>query len=96
MPDLYVDEGELQTLSATLGERVQQMGAIIDTIPQTQNFLASAWEGEAARAAFNRMQIDEEELRYMADVLAKAQQLLDEAIQTYEETEQSVSSLWSL
>ncbi|MBF1253291.1 MAG: WXG100 family type VII secretion target [Isoptericola variabilis] len=96
MPDLYVNEGELQTLSATLGERVQQMGAIIDTIPQTQNFLASAWEGEAARAAFNRMQIDEEELRYMADVLAKAQQLLDEAIQTYEETEQSVSSLWSL
>lgn len=96
MPDLYVNEGELQTLSATLGERVQQMGAIIDTIPQTQNFLASAWDGEAARAAFNRMQIDEEELRYMADVLAKAQQLLDEAIQTYEETEQSVSSLWSL
>ncbi len=96
MPDLYVNEGELQTLSATLGERVQQMGAIIDTIPQTQNFLASTWEGEAARAAFNRMQIDEEELRYMADVLAKAQQLLDEAIQTYEETEQSVSSLWSL
>lgn len=96
MPDLYVNEGELQTLSATLGERVQQMGAIIDTIPQTQNFLASAWEGEAARAAFNRMQIDEEELRYMADALAKAQQLLDEAIQTYEETEQSVSSLWSL
>lgn len=96
MPDLYVDEGELQTLSATLGERVQQMGAIIDTIPQTQNFLANTWEGEAARAAFNRMQIDEEELRYMADVLAKAQQLLDEAIQTYEETEQSVSSLWSL
>ena len=42
------------------------------------------------------MQIDEEELRYMADVLAKAQQLLDEAIQTYEETEQSVSALWSL
>lgn len=96
MADLYVNEGELQTLSATLGERVQQMGAIIDTIPQTQNFLASTWEGEAARAAFNRMQIDEEELRYMADVLAKAQQLLDEAIQTYEETEQSVSSLWSL
>lgn len=96
MPDLYVNEGELQTLSATLGERVQQMGAIIDTIPQTQNFLANTWEGEAARAAFNRMQIDEEELRYMADVLAKAQQLLDEAIQTYEETEQSVSSLWSL
>ena len=96
MPDLYVNEGELQTLSATHGERVQQMGAIIDTIPQTQNFLASTWEGEAARAAFNRMQIDEEELRYMADVLAKAQQLLDEAIQTYEETEQSVSSLWSL
>lgn len=96
MADLYVDEGELQTLSATLGERVQQMGAIIDTIPQTQNFLANTWEGEAARAAFNRMQIDEEELRYMADVLAKAQQLLDEAIQTYEETEQSVSALWSL
>lgn len=96
MPDLYVNEGELQTLSATLGERVQQMGAIIDTIPQTQNFLANTWEGEAARAAFNRMQIDEQELRYMADVLAKAQQLLDEAIQTYEETEQSVSSLWSL
>ena len=96
MPDLYVNEGELQTLSATLGERVQQMGAIIDTIPQTQNFLASTWEGEAARAAFNRMQIDEEELRYMADALAKAQQLLDEAIQTYEETEQSVASLWSL
>lgn len=96
MPDLYVNEGELQTLSATLGERVQQMGAIIDTIPQTQNFLANTWEGEAARAAFNRMQIDEEELRYMADALAKAQQLLDEAIQTYEETEQSVSALWSL
>lgn len=75
---------------------MDQMETIIDTIPQTQNFLASAWEGEAARAAFNRMQIDEEELRYMADVLAKAQQLLDEAIQTYEETEQSVSSLWSL
>jgi WXG100 family type VII secretion target len=96
MADLYVDEGELQSLSSTLRQRVDQMETIIDTIPQTQNFLASAWEGEAARAAFNRMQIDEEELRYMADVLAKAQQLLDEAIQTYEETEQSVSSLWSL
>ena len=96
MADLYVDEGELQSLSSTLRQRVDQMETIIDTIPQTQNFLASAWEGEAARAAFNRMQIDEQELRYMADVLAKAQQLLDEAIQTYEETEQSVSSLWSL
>ena len=96
MADLYVDEGELQSLSSTLRQRVDQMETIIDTIPQTQNFLASAGEGEAARAAFNRMQIDEEELRYMADVLAKAQQLLDEAIQTYEETEQSVSSLWSL
>lgn len=96
MADLYVDEGELQSLSSTLRQRVDQMETIIDTIPQTQNFLASAWEGEAARAAFNRMQIDEEELRYMADVLAKAQQLLDEAIQTYEETEQSVSALWSL
>lgn len=96
MADLYVDEGELQSLSSTLRQRVDQMETIIDTIPQTQNFLASAWEGEAARAAFNRMQIDEEELRYMADALAKAQQLLDEAIQTYEETEQSVSSLWSL
>lgn len=96
MADLYVDEGELQSLSSTLSQRVDQMGAIIDVIPQTQNFLANTWEGEAARAAFNRMQIDEEELRYMADVLAKAQQLLDEAIQTYEETEQNVSSLWSL
>ena len=96
MADLYVDEGELQSLSSTLRQRVDQMETIIATIPQTQNFLASTWEGEAARAAFNRMQIDEEELRYMADVLAKAQQLLDEAIQTYEETEQSVSSLWSL
>lgn len=96
MADLYVDEGELQSLSSTLRQRVDQMETIIDTIPQTQNFLANTWEGEAARAAFNRMQINEQELRYMADVLAKAQQLLDEAIQTYEETEQSVSSLWSL
>ena len=91
MPDLYVNEGELQTLSATLGERVQQMGAIIDNVPQTQNYLASTWEG-----AFNRMQIDEQELRYMAEVLAQAQQRLIEALQTYEETEQTVSSLWSL
>ena len=96
MPDLYVNEGELQTLSATLGERVQQMGAIIDNVPQTQNYLASTWEGEAARAAFNRMQIDEQELRYLAEVLAQAQQRLIEALQTYEETEQTVSSLWSL
>ena len=96
MPDLYVNEGELQTLSATLGERVLQMGAMIDSIPQTQNYLASTWEGEAARAAFNRMQIDEQELRYMAEVLAQAQQHLIEALQTYEETEQTVSSLWSL
>lgn len=72
------------------------MGAMIDSIPQTQNYLASTWEGEAARAAFNRMQIDEQELRYMAEVLAQAQQRLIEALQTYEETEQTVSSLWSL
>lgn len=42
------------------------------------------------------MQIDEQELRYMAEVLAQAQQHLIEALQTYEETEQTVSSLWSL
>lgn len=96
MPDLYVDEGELQSLSSTLSQRVDHMEAIIDTIPVTMNFLANTWEGEAARAAFNRMQIDEQELRETADALSHAQQLLDEAIQTYEETEQDVSSLWSL
>lgn len=96
MADLYVDEGELQSLSSTLRQRVDHMEAIIDTIPQTQNFLANTWEGEAARAAFNRMRMDEEALRDTADALSRAQQLLDEAIQTYEETEQAVSSLWSL
>ena len=96
MPDLYVDEGELQSLSSTLSQRVDHMEAIIDTIPVTMNFLANTWEGEAARAAFNRMQIDKQELRETADALSHAQQLLDEAIQTYEETEQDVSSLWSL
>ena len=94
MPDLYVDEGELQSLSSTLSQRVDHMEAIIDTIPQTQNYLA--WEGEAARAALNRMRMDEEALRDTAEALSRARQLLDEAIQTYEETEQNVSSLWSL
>ncbi len=96
MPDLYVNEDELQSLSSTLRQRVDQMEVIIDTIPMTMNYLASTWEGEAARAAFHRMQIDEQELRATADALSQAQQLLDEAIQTYEETEQNVSSLWSL
>lgn len=96
MADLYVDEGQLQSLSSTLSQRVDHMEAIIDTIPQTQNYLASTWEGEAARAALNRMRMDEEALRDTAEALSRAQQLLDEAIQTYEETEQNVSSLWSL
>lgn len=96
MPDLYVDEGELQSLSSTLSQRVGHMEAIIDTIPQAQNYLASTWEGEAARAALNRMRMDEEALRDTAEALSRARQLLDEAIQTYEETEQNVSSLWSL
>lgn len=96
MPDLYVDEGELQSLSSTLSQRVDHMEAIIDTIPQAQNYLASTWEGEAARAALNRMRMDEEDLRDTAEALSRARQLLDEAIQTYEETEQNVSSLWSL
>ena len=96
MPDLYVDEGELQSLSSTLSQRVDHMEAIIDTIPQAQNYLASTWEGEAARAALNRMRMDEEALSDTAEALSRARQLLDEAIQTYEETEQNVSSLWSL
>lgn len=96
MPDLYVDEGELQSLSSTLSQRVDHMEAIIDTIPQAQNYLASTWEGEAARAALNHMRMDEEALRDTAEALSRARQLLDEAIQTYEETEQNVSSLWSL
>ena len=96
MPDLYVDEGELQSLSSTLSQRVDHMEAIIDTIPQTQNNFASTWEGEAARAALNRMRMDEEALRDTAEALSRARQLLDEAIRTYEETEQTVSSLWSL
>ena len=96
MADLYVDEGQLQSLSSTLSQRVDQMEAIIDSIPTTRAFLANTWEGEAARAAFYRMQIDEQELRATADALSQAQQLLDEAIRTYEETEQTVSSLWSL
>ena len=96
MPDLYVDEGELQSLSSTLSQRVDHMEAIIDTIPQAQNYLASTWEGEAARAALNRMRMDEEALRDTAEALSRARQLLDEAIQTYEDTEQNVSSLWSL
>ena len=96
MPDLYVDEGELQSLSSTLSQRVDHMEAIIDTIPQAQNYLASTWEGEAARAALNRMRMDEEALRDTAEALSRARQLLDEAIQTYEETEQNVTSLWSL
>jgi hypothetical protein len=96
MPDLYVDEGELQSLSSTLSQRVDHMEAIIDTIPQAQNYLASTWEGEAARAALNRMRMDEEALRDTAEALSRARQLLDEAIHTYEETEQNVSSLWSL
>lgn len=96
MADLYVNADELLNLSATLSQRVDHMEAIIDTIPQTQNYLASTWEGEAARAALNRMRMDEEALRDTAEALSRAQQLLDEAIQTYEETEQNVSSLWSL
>lgn len=96
MPDLYVDEDGLQSLSSTLSQRVDQMEAIIDSIPQAQNYLASTWEGEAARAALNRMRMDEEALRDTAEALSRARQLLDEAIQTYEETEQNVSSLWSL
>lgn len=96
MADLYVDEGELQSLSSTLSQRVDHMEAIIDNVPMTSAYLANNWEGEAARAAFNRMRITEEALRESAETLSRARQLLDEAIRTYEETEQTVSSLWSL
>lgn len=96
MADLYVDEGELQSLSSTLSQRVDHMEAIIDNVPMTSAYLANNWEGEAARAAFNRMRITEEALRETAETLSRARQLLDEAIRTYEETEQTVSSLWSL
>ena len=94
MADRYVDEGELQSLSSTLSQRVDHMEAIIDNVPMTSAYLANNWEGEAARAAFNRMRMTEEALRETA--LSRARQLLDEAIRTYEETEQTVSSLWSL
>ena len=94
MPDLYVDEDGLQSLSSTLSQRVDHMEAIIDTIPMMMKFLANTWEGEAARAALNRMRIDEEALRESADALSRARELLDDAIRTYEETEQPVSSLW--
>ncbi|SPT56071.1 WXG100 family type VII secretion target [Schaalia odontolytica] len=96
MADLYVDEGELQSLSSTLSQRVDHMEAIIDNVPMTSAYLANNWEGEAARAAFNRMRMTEEALRETAEALSRARQLLDEAIRTYEETEQTVSSLWSL
>ena len=96
MPDLYVDEDGLQSLSSTLSQRVDHMEAIIDTIPMMMKFLANTWEGEASRAALNRMRIDEEALRESADALSRARELLDDAIRTYEETEQTVSSLWSL
>ncbi|WP_314129746.1 WXG100 family type VII secretion target [Schaalia odontolytica] len=96
MADLYVDEGELQSLSSTLSQRVDHMEAIIDNVPMTSAYLANNWEGEAARAAFNRMRMTEEALRESAETLSRARQLLDEAIRTYEETEQTVSSLWSL
>lgn len=96
MADLYVDEGELQSLSSTLSQRVDHLEAIIDNVPMTSAYLANNWEGEAARAAFNRMRITEEALRESAETLSRARQLLDEAIRTYEETEQTVSSLWSL
>ena len=96
MADLYVDEGQLQSLSSTLSQRVDHMEAIIDNIPMISAYLANNWEGEAARAAFNRMRMDEEALRDTAEALSRARQLLDEAIRTYEETEQTVSSLWSL
>ena len=96
MADLYVDEGELQSLSSTLSQRVDHMEAIIDNVAMTSAYLANNWEGEAARAAFNRMRMTEEALRETAEALSRARQLLDEAIRTYEETEQTVSSLWSL
>ena len=96
MADLYVDEGELQSLSSTLSQRVDHMEAIIDNVPRTSAYLANNWEGEAARAACNRMRMTEEALRESAETLSRARQLLDEAIRTYEETEQTVSSLWSL
>ena len=96
MADLYVDEGELQSLSSTLSQRVDHMEAIIDNVPMTSAYLSNNWEGEAARAAFNRMRMTEEALRETAETLSRARQLLDEAIRTYEETEQTVSSLWSL
>lgn len=96
MADLYVDEGELQSLSSTLSQRVDHMEAIIDNVPMTSAYLANNWEGEAARTAFNRMRMTEEALRETAETLSRARQLLDEAIRTYEETEQTVSSLWSL
>ena len=96
MTDLYVNEEELQALSDTLRMRVFHMEAMIDTIPQIAAFLAGSWQGEAARAALLRMKLDERALREMADALSQARQLLDEAIRTYEETEQTVSSLWAL
>ena len=40
MPDLYVDEDGLQSLSSTLSQRVDHMEAIIDTIPMMMKFLA--------------------------------------------------------
>lgn len=96
MADLYVNEGELQALSDTLRERASHMEDMIDGVPQTAMFLAGNWEGAAARAALFRMKVDEQALREMAEALSNAQQLLDSALDTYREAEDTVSSLWSL
>ena len=96
MADLYVNESELRALSDTLRDRVSHMEDMIDRVPQTAMLLAGSWEGEAARAALFRMKVDEQALREMAEALSKAQQLLDSALDAYRETEDTVSSLWSL
>lgn len=77
MADLYVDEGELQSPSSTLSQRVDHMEAIIEDSPMSSAYLANTSEGETARAAFSRMRMTEEALRETAEVLSRARQLLD-------------------
>ena len=94
MSDLYVNADELLNLSATLSQRVTTM--YIEQFFRALQLLASRWEGEAERAAFESAMQTLQQLVKTAEALANAKALVDSAVETYNATEEAVGALWSL
>ena len=96
MSDLYVNADELLNLSATLSQRVTTMEMYIEQFSRALQLLASRWEGEAERAAFESAMQTLQQLVKTAEALANAKALVDSAVETYNATEEAVGALWSL